>query len=218
MDLVQQSFSKMTLLPPHCPINPHTYTSFFNDSRTLPGRVAPYRYELINENHPRGGSFQKLEYNNFYSDWKQDAVKWYPSKSNEYQSVDLEKNGNIGYNPLQQDKTLDLYELTRRADMFALPLPTNGTNQVPILFNDKFNIPTFKYKRYAVQPINNTTWFNNRLYREDISKETLEQHTQYMNKIMQNGMDLYSSVFEDMFIMQLNPSNSDNLNYIRKTY
>ena len=218
MDLVNQSISTMAIIPPHCSMNPHTYTSFFNDSSKLPGGVAPYRYVLQNENHPRGGSVQKLEYNNFYSDWKQDALKWYPSRSNEYPSVDLEQNGNIGYHPLQQDKALELYELTRRPDNFAIPLPTNGTNQVRILFNDKCNIPTFKYERYTSQPINNYSRYDNKLYKEDISKETQEQHAQYMNEIVQNGMDLYSSVFEDMYIMQSNPSSSDNLEYIRKTY
>ena len=218
MDLVNQSIYTMALMPPHCSMNPHTYASFFNDSSKLPGGVAPYRYELRNENHLRDGSLiQKLEYNNFYSDWKQDALKWYPSGVAEFTSTSSSTRL-CEMHPLQQDKALELYELTRRPDMFAVPLPTNGTNQVRILFNDKCNIPTFKYERYAVQPINNSSWFNNKLYKEDISEETQKQHSQYMNEIVQNGMDLYSSVFEDMYIMQLNPSSGDNINYIRKTY
>lgn len=222
MDLVKQSISGMALMPPHCPISPHSYSSFFNGSQELLGGVAaPYRYELRNENHPRNGSLiQKLEYNNFYSDWKQDAVKWYPSGSKEFTSMDEEQNGNIGYHPLQDkaNKSLELYEHTRRRDSFAFPLPTNGTNQIRILFNDKCNVPTFKYNRYASQSLNNSSWFNNKLYKEDISEETQEQKEQYMNSLIQNGMDLYSSVFEDMYIMQSNPSSSDNLNYIRKAY
>jgi len=62
--------------------------------------------------------------------------------------------------------------------------------------------------------VNNSSWIDNSLYKEDISEETLQQKAQYMNTITQNGMDLYSSVFEDMYIMQSNPSSSDNLNYI----
>ena len=219
MDLVNQSIARMALMPPHCPITPHSYTSFFNDSSKLPGGVAPYK--LQTEKHPRDGyPMQKLEYNNFYSDWKQDAVKWYPSSSREEFAYEVQ-NGSKGQNehkPLQQDHALELYEQTRRRDSFAVPLPTNGTNQVRILFNDKCNVPTFKYERYAAQPINNSSWFNNKLYREDISEETQQEKAQYMNSIVQNGMDLYSSVFEDMYLLQSSQSSNDNVDYIRKTY
>ena len=219
MDLVNQSIARMALMQPHCPITPHSYTSFFNDSSKLPGGVAPYK--LQTEKHPRDGyPMQKLEYNNFYSDWKQDAVKWYPSSSREEFAYEVQ-NGSKGQNehkPLQQDHALELYEQTRRRDSFAVPLPTNGTNQVGILFNDKCNIPTFKYERYAAQPINNSSWFNNKLYREDISEETQQEKAQYMNSIVQNSMDLYSSVFEDMYLLQSNQSSNDNVDYIRKTY
>ena len=213
MDLVQQNIASMALMPQHCPLTPHSYTSFFNDSSKLPGEVVPYR--MIQSKHPRDGyPIQKLEYNNFYSHWKKDAVKWYPTSSKEF-AVD-EENGMPVLIP--QDKSMELYERTRRSDAFAVPLPTNGTNQIGILFNDKCNVPTFTYSRYAVQPINNSSRIDNPLYKEDISEETFQQKTQYMNTINQNGMDLYSSVFEDMYIMQSNPSKSDNLNYIRKTY
>lgn len=226
MDLVHHSISSMALMPPHCPLTPHSYTSFFNDSSKLPGGVAPYK--LQTEKHLRDGTpIQRLEYNNFYSDWKQDAVKWYPNNSKEFES-EMQNSAGIGngtgtreqngYKPLQQDKAIELYEQTRRHDNFAVPLPTNGTNQVQILFNDKCNIPTFKYKRYAEQPINNSNWFDNKLYKEDISEETQQQKAQYMNEIVQNGMDIYSSVFEDMYLLQLNPSSSDNVDYIRKAY
>ena len=200
MDLVNQSIASMALMPPHCPMTPHSYTSFFNDSEKLPGGVAPYKL------HPRDGTpFQTLEYNNFYSDWKQDAVKWYPRHSKEFESVmQNETSEQTGYKPTEQeqDKAMGLYEQTRRHDNFAVPLPTNGTNQVRILFNDKCNIQTFKYKRYA-EPINNTSWFNNKLYSEDISEETQQQKAQYMNEIVQNSMDIYSSVFEDMYYLTL---------------
>ncbi len=214
MDLVHQNIASVALIPPHCPIAPHSYKSFFNDSSKLPGGVAPYK--LQTEKHPRDGYLtQRLEYNNFYSDWKQDALKWYPRSSKEF---DSEVRNQYEYKPLQQDNATALYEQTRRRDMFAIPLPTNGTNQIGILFNDKCNIPTFKYNRYAAQPINNSSWFNNNLYREDISEETQEQKAQYMNSIVQNGMEIYSSVFEDMYLLQMNPSSSDNVDYIRKTY
>ena len=56
------------------------------------------------------------------------------------------------------------------------------------------------------------------MYREDISEETQQQKAQYMNEIIQNDMDIYSSVFEDMYLLQSSQSSNDNVDYIRKTY
>lgn len=218
MDLVNQSIESMALMPPHCPLTPQSYTNFFNNSSKLPGGVAPYR--MIKSNHPRDGNpIQTLEYNNFYSNWKSDSLKWYPSRQKEFAPDEAErgKNHRKYVIPLH-DKSIELYERTRRQNAFALPLPTNGTNQVRVLFNDKCNIPTFTYSRYASRAISDSSRIDNLLFREDISEETIQQKAQYMNTITQNGMDLYSSVFEDMVIMQSNDSSSDNLNYIRKTY
>jgi hypothetical protein len=215
MDIVNQSIASMALMPPHCPMNPKQYSSFYNDTSKLPGGVAPYKLET--EKHARDGlPVQRLEYNNFYSDWKQDALKWYPRGTKEFADKDI--NNQNGHIPLPRDKALELYEATRRRVSFAVPLPTNGTNQVGILFNDKCNLPTFQYKLYASKPVNSSERFNNKLYQEDISEETEQQKTQYMDSIIQNNMNIYSSVFEDMYILQLNPFITDNLDYIRKTY
>jgi len=216
MDLIKHNIESMALMPPHCPMTPKSYTSFFNDNNSLEP-VVPYK--LITEQHKRDGiPIQRLEYNNFYSDWKHDSLKWYPpneSRSNNNNNVFADTEKVKLEEPLKRNKALELYEQTKRKDEFAMPLPTNGTNQVGIIFNDKCNVPTFNYRRYATQPVNNTDWFYNRLYLEDISGETQMQKAQYLE---QNNMDIYSSVFEDMHIMQANPSDIDKLNYIRKTY
>jgi len=218
MDLLHQNIASMALMPPHCPLTPHSYTNFFNDSSKLPGGVAPYR--MKQSNHPRDGNLiQTLEYNNFYSDWKRDALNWYPSRQKELApDEDDRPQNNKEYIVIPRDKSIELYENTRRRDAFAMPLQSNGTNQVRVLFNDKCNIPTFTYSRYASQPINSSSRIDNSLYREDISNETLQLKAQYMNTITQMGIDLYNSVFEDMVIMQMNISSSDNLTNIRKTY
>ena len=41
-----------------------------------------------------------------------------------------------------------------------------------------------------------------------------------MNDIVQNGMDLYSSVFEDMYLLGYEPQdgNDETINNIRKSY
>jgi hypothetical protein len=212
MDLLHQNIASMALMPPHCPLTPKSYTNFFNDSSKLPGGVAPYR--MKQSYHPRDGNpIQTLEYNNFYPHWKSDALNWYPSRQKE-----LATNEEDVINLPQFDKSIELYESTRRRNAFAVPLPSNGTNQIRVLFNDKCNIPTFTYARYASQPVNSPSRIDNSLYREDISKETLLQKAQYMNTISEMGIDLYNSVFEDMVIMQMNTPSSDELTNIRKTY
>ena len=55
--------NKMHLIPPHCPMTPHSYTDFFNNNIKL-DKVAPYKIKI--EEHPKDGYPKtKLEYNNF---------------------------------------------------------------------------------------------------------------------------------------------------------
>ena len=214
-NLIDQDISKMALMPPHCPLSPQSYNAFFNNSDKLNG-VAPYK--LITGTHKRDGhKVQRLKYNNFYTNWKTDSLKWYPSQPGSEKEDD---NIGNGYNkvPLDYDKNMEVYEKTKKHLPFATPLDNNGTNQIQILFNNTCNKPTFTYKRYASQPINDKNRFYNPLYIEDISKETQSQKAAYLDQTIQNGMDLYSSVFEDMYILTNNPSDNDNLDYIRKTY
>ena len=66
--LLMNDITKMHLLPPHCGMSPHSYTDFFNDSAKLHG-VAPYHLHVAK--HKKDGKPQfKLQYNNFYSDFK----------------------------------------------------------------------------------------------------------------------------------------------------
>lgn len=215
-DLINQDVSKMLLQPPHCPLHPKTYTSFFNDNPKLSG-VAPYKLE--EKKHSKDGKLiAKLQYNNFYTDWTQDATKWYPN-TNELHPSDININinsdmhlkmsgeirgkmsDNVPLNNVLSDKNLELYRETKRKEPFAIPLATNGTNQLNILFNNKCTRPTFNYRRYASEKVNNKEWFNNRLYAGDISEETEGLKNQYMAGTIQNSMDLYSSVFEDMYFL-----------------
>jgi len=215
--LLNQDIEKMHLLPPHCPLYPNRYNHFFNNNNTL-NPVVPYKITEVK--HPKDGKkIQRLEYNNFYSDWKQDSLKWYPiTATTEYHNANIVDSGR-GI-PRMSDHNMELYEQTRRKETFAKPLATNGTNQLNIIFNDKCNKQTFNYKRYASLGVNNTSWFNNPLYNEDISLETQTQKTKYMNDIVQNGMDLYSSVFEDMYLLGYEPQdgNDETINNIRKSY
>lgn len=251
IDLINQDMQKMHIKP-QCPLYPKTYGQFFNDNQKL-NPMTPYK--LINAKHPKDGKiYQKLEYNNFYSDWKQDALKWYPqSMHNENESV---PNINI---PSMQSSMVNIV-LQDKNNNFAIPLASNGTNQLNILFNDKCVKSTFNYKRYAsiyencninssmnssmdtnsnklnklnkFNKLNNLNKFNklnNPIYNKDISQETQTLKKEFMDNTVQNSMDLYSSVFEDMYILGYDPTDTDNkeivnninsnaINNIRKSY
>jgi len=207
-DLIHQDIQKMHILPPHCPLYPNEYKDFFNNEKTLKP-MSPYKLESVK--HPKDGKiYKKLEYNNFYSDWKQDALKWYPKSYIEYENIKTTPNninmdsGNIESGNIESGN-MELYEKTKNHKQFAIPLATNGTNQLNIVFNYKCTESTFDYKRYASRGINNKEWFNNQLYAGNISNETEELKDKYMNDIMQNSMDLYSSVFEDMYLLGYEP-------------
>lgn len=215
MNVIEDDITKMALLPPHCPMNPAGFASFFNDKQELEP-VAPYK--LVTERHKRDGHLvQKLEYNNFYSDWKQDALKWEPRMQYSNSSNITKDKCVLGY-----DDKLKIFHETRNYTPFAVPLPVNGSNQVGILFNDKYNFPTFHYKRYASSPMTAKNRYYNPLYIEDISKETQDLKGTWMDSTIDNGMALYSSVFEDMTILGgKEEDNNDDTNYldrIRKTY
>lgn len=219
-DLIHQDIQKMHLLPPHCPMYPVGYNAFFNDSNKL-APVSPYKMKEVK--HSKDGKiYRKLEYNNFYSDWKQDSLKWYPNTSYNGSNRSNGSNGgnrsNTEYDSIPQEysrlnvpntynnESIKLYYETKRNDAFANPLATNGTNQLNIIFNDKCNKTTFNYKRYAAQNMNNVGRYENPLYDEDITNETQGLKSQYMKDIVQNSMDLYSSVAEDMYALSYEPS------------
>jgi len=203
-DIINQDIQKLHILPPHCPLYPNRYTEFFNDNKKLKS-MSPYK--LVNVIHSKDGKiYQKLEYNNFYTDWKKDALKWYPT--GEYENI---PSGGIEHKPNilnMKDNNIKLYEQTKKNYEFAKPLATNGINKLNIVFNYKCAGSTFNYQRYASSGINNKEWFNNPLYRENISQETEDLKSKYMNDIVQNSMDLYSSVFEDMYLLEYDPNDA----------
>jgi len=199
MDTVKHDISKMFIKPLHCPMTPVSYTAFYNNKNEVLKPVAPYK--IIKEPHKRDGILiPKIEYNNFYTHWKRDSVNWYPR--GEYSDSHLD-NSNSNNNKILNMGTFDIdkYNETKKPKKFAMPLPINGTNQIHILFNDKCNIPTFRYKRYAEKPITSNSRYSNSLYEIDISKETQQLKDKWMDSTVSNSMDLYSSVFEDMTIL-----------------
>jgi len=101
------------------------------------------------EKHKKDGRLiPKIECEHFYSNWKKDSLQWYSQQEfNNYNELNNYNRNRI--NGMNKDKAIELFEKTNKKKTFAIPLPTQGTNQVNILFNDACNIPTFTYKRYA---------------------------------------------------------------------
>ena len=253
---LKDDISKMHLLPPHCPMTPASYTSFYNDDNNYNNhfyddenttqnttqntkytpnfkKVVPYK--LLVEKHPKDGRPKtKIEYNNFYSDWKTDALKYgvsyespndysyrhsydnpYDKTQNNHPSPysnDInDRNGRNGRNSNHpRSESLKLYEETKSKAEFAKPMNSNGSNTLETLYNDCLNKPTFTYKRYGQHNFNqpNKNYFvDNPIYSRDISEETNDLKTEYMNSRETNFQNVYSSVFEDMYILGYDPGN-----------
>ena len=89
------------------------------------------------------------------------------------------------------------YEYYDKPD--AIPLFTNGVNNINILFNDNCLYNTFNYKHF----IKKNQQDNNPIYNSDISQDTQHLHEQFLHNITQKNINLYKSVYEDMRIMSI---------------
>ena len=212
--------TKMHLLPPHCEMSPHSYTDFYNDSAKLYG-VSPYHLQV--EKHKKDGKPKiKLQYNNFYSDFKSDALKYNSPPMAEYENIQNTPNKHNTPNTFKmKNDNIKLYEETKNQKGFAIPMKSNGSNKIETIFNDCMNKPTFEYKRFGynmltrqnnTNPITKTNHLvDNPLYNMDISEETNTLYTDYMNSREQNASNIYSTVFEDMYILGYNPGKINDI-------
>jgi len=216
---VMDDISKMHLIPPHCPMTPHSFTDFFNDNKKLHG-VAPYHLNIKNDivNHKKDGKPNvRLQYNNFYSDFKKDALKYNSPVMAEYEEDirqpiinSLVVNDNLNNH---KNHNVKIFQETKNKKGFAVPMKSNGSNKLETIYNDCMNKSTFDYKPFATHNkknrIDNTNKFNNMvdnpLFNIDISEETNNLYNDYMDSIDQNASDIYQTVFEDMYILGYNP-------------
>jgi hypothetical protein len=202
--------TKMHLMPPYCEMTPKSYTDFYNDSTKLYG-VTPYHLKV--ENHKKDGKPKiNLQYNNFYSDVKYDAIKYNSPPMAEYENKPNKSNI---FKTKNENENIKLYKETKNQKEFAIPMKSNGSNKIDTLFNDCMNKPTFEYKKFGynmltqqnnTQPNTKTNHLvDNPLYNMDISEETNTLYTEYMDNREQNVSNIYSAVFEDMYILCYNP-------------
>ena len=119
------------------------------------------------------------------------------------------------HNKMELFNDIKLYNETKQKKIFASPMSSNGSNIIKDIYNDCLNKPTFEYKRYSHGGYldHAIRWVDNPIYTGDISDETIKLNEIYINKISENSMNLYSSVFEDMYILGYNPSNDKNTQY-----
>jgi len=220
-DMINEDIQKMHLLPPHCPMTPKTYTDFFEFSNTKNNNSPkttlkptpqlklygsrPYKTETIK--HPKEGYKHTMETQQFYSDFKKDALE-YTSKNYEFidnnntlRSNSLNSNN---YNNNETNENIKIYEETKPHTHFAKPMLMNGSNKVADLFVNCMNKKTFEYKRYSTISPHHKQWIDNPLFTEDISQETLQYKNNYMERREEENMNLYSSIFEDMYAMSYN--------------
>ena len=215
--ILVDDITKMHLIPPHCPMNPNSYSDFFNDSSKL-HNVSPYHLNIVN--HEKDGKPKmQLQYNNFYSDFKTDALKYNSPLMGEYNSSNTLNNANSS-NKTQspripaKHKDMKIYEETKNKKGFAVPMKSNGSNKIENLYNDCLNKPTFNYKTFASHNLKNSidntnkynNWSDNPLFNIDISEETNILYDDYMNNRVDNASNIYSAIFEDMYILGYNPS------------
>ena len=223
--------TKMHLIPPKCPMTPQSFTDFFNDSSELK-RAAPYK--LLYEQHPKDCKIHtKIEYNNFYSDWKKDATDYtdkkyssqylnYTNNTNNTNSNNNNMNVNTlsGSNKNEEDignisKNIKIYEETKNQKGFAVPMKSNGSNTVKTLYNDCLNKRTFEYKRFGYnmlaeqEPNKVNHLVDNPLYNNYLSEETNSMYEKYLNSRIKNASNIYDIVFEDMYYMGYSPNDND---------
>ena len=226
-NMIHEDIAKLHLLPEYCPMTPKTYTDFFNHNtqnqthntqKHLPG-VSPYKLEKVK--HPREGYKYTMEYNNFYTDWNKDALH-YTSSNNEF--LDSDNNNQTEPTILTNvnSESIRLYKETKPNHEFARPMKINGSNKVEDLFDNCMNKKTFEYTRYSQISPHHKQWIDNPIFTEDISEETQHLKNNYMNDMEKDNMNIYSSVFEDMYYLSTesdinyNPSDYKYYNYLNK--
>jgi hypothetical protein len=195
--LLHQDIEKLYIQPPYCglddrsryPVQPTSYRNSFKKDYKLSAGI-PYNIQI--KPNPRDGrDVIQLEYK-----YNPTIGQWY---SNTGDNSNMGGNGN-------QDKNIKQYLETRPKREFARPLATNGTNQLDIVFNEKCNQSTFNFTRYAKTGMADRNRYYNPLYIHDISQETLDLQRTYMDSLIDNNMNLYSSVFQDMAALSIDPN------------
>jgi hypothetical protein len=210
-NMINEDIQKMHLLPPHCPMTPKSYTDFFEKHNN--NNNNNYKTETVK--HPKEGYKHTMETQQFYSDFKKDALE-YTSKNYEFIDNSNKTKHNNNYNNNETTENIKMYEETKPHTHFAKPMLMNGSNKVADLFDNCMNKKTFEYKRYSTISPHHKQWIDNPLFTEDISQETLQFKNNYMEQREEENMNLYSSIFEDMYAMSYTKTEYTSSSLVKK--
>lgn len=126
------------------------------------------------------------------------------SKTNKIEKQIHNKNSIVMMNP----EHMKIYETTKHNNKFARPLKTTGSNNLKIINNPCNNISTFNYYRYA--PIINNNYIDSPIFNTDLSGETIDLKTDYINYINERSNNWFNSIIDDMNILSANSTNNIN--------
>lgn len=100
-----------------------------------------------------------------------------------------------------------LYSQTKHHNLFPVPIPTLGTNNLTKLTDPDINtLTSFEYKRYG----NNKYYLDNPIYYSPLSDETIVQYNGYVDSRTKFRDDMIRGVIEDMEILTSNDVKSEN--------
>ncbi len=100
-----------------------------------------------------------------------------------------------------------LYSQTKHHNLFPVPIPTLGTNNLSKLSNPDINtLTSFEYKKYGN---NNQYYIDNPIYYSPLSEETIEQYNEYVDSRTQFRDNMIKGIIEDMEILSTNDVQSD---------
>ena len=112
-----------------------------------------------------------------------------------------------------------LYSQTKHHNLFPVPIPTLGTNNLTKLTDPDINtLTSFEYKRYGN---NNQYYVDNPIYYSPLSEETINEYNSYVDSRTKFRDDMIRGVIEDMEILTTlegdNISESKTIKFIQSS-
>jgi len=167
---------------------------------TLYEPINSYTYFIPNEDNKK--PYEKLFYMENYPDKRVLEYNQPPQ-----QSVCMTSKSPISRMSKENER---IYKQTKHNQLFPVPIPTLGTNNLDKLNNPDINtLTSFNYIRYCK---NNNYYIDNPIYYKPLSNETIEQYNDYIDSRQQFRDDMIRGVIEDMELLSSNEVENQNDN------
>lgn len=165
---------------------------------TLHEPINNFTYFIPNENYKK--PYEKLFYMEDYPDKRVLQYNQPPQKP-----ICITSKSPISR---MSDTNEQIYKQTKHHNLFPLPIPTLGTNNLNKLNNPDINsLTSFEYKKYGN---NNQYYIDNPIYYSPLSKETIVQYNDYNDSRTTFRDNMIKGIIEDMEILTTNDVQSDN--------